>query len=51
MNKNEYAYPILVNYIDDYNKLPVILTVVDEGNPSNLNIPLERLKKHSKRTK
>lgn len=43
--KAKNTYPVLVNDIDDNNKLPVILPVVDEGDSSDLYEPLERLQK------
>lgn len=38
-------YPVLVKDVDDDNKLPIVLAVVDESHPSDLNVPLERLPK------
>jgi hypothetical protein len=37
------AYSVLVDDIDDDDELAVVLAVVDEGDPSDLHVPLERL--------
>lgn len=38
-------YPVLINNIDDDNKPSIILSVVDESDSPDLNVPLERLHK------
>lgn len=43
------TYPILVNDVDDDDKRAIVFSVVDECNPSDLDVPLERL--HTERRK
>jgi len=38
------SYSVLVNDVDDDDELAIFLAVVDESNPSDLDVPLERLK-------
>jgi len=37
------GYSVLVNDVDDDDELAIFLSVVDESNPPDLNVPLERL--------
>lgn len=37
------TYSVLVNDIDNDDELSIVFAVVDEGDPSDLNEPLERL--------
>lgn len=39
------VYPVLINDIDNDNKLAVLLSVVNQSYSSNLHVPLERLHK------
>ena len=43
--KEGEGYPVLVKDVDDDDELPVVLSVVDESHPSDLDVPLERLSK------
>ena len=36
-------YSVLVDDVDDDNELSIVIAVVDESHPSDLNVPLERL--------
>lgn len=37
------SYSVLINDVDDDDEPPIFLAVVDESNPPDLNVPLERL--------
>lgn len=43
INQNGETYPVLVDNVNDDDKLAIVLAVVDEGHPSDLDVPLERL--------
>ena len=49
--KRKRAYPILVNDIDNNHEPPILFAIVDLSNPSNLNVPLERLQHRLKNEK
>lgn len=36
-------YPVLIDDINDDDELPVLLAIVNQGHPPNLDVPLERL--------
>jgi len=45
------SYSVLVNDVDDDDELPIFLAVVDESNPPDLNVPLERLNMERRKRK
>lgn len=48
--KDEKVYSVLVDDIDDDDELAIVFAVVDEGNPPDLYVSLERLPIHSSQT-
>lgn len=47
-SRKEGTYSVLINDVDDHDKPSILLAVVDEGDPPDLNVSLERL--HIKRS-
>lgn len=48
--KYEKVYSVLVDDIDDNDELAIVFAVVDEGNPPDLYVSLERLPFHNSQT-
>ena len=49
-HKYEKVYSVLVDDIDDNDELAIVFAVVDEGNPPDLYVSLERLPFHNSQT-